>query len=64
MLHAHAANLGTTLDALGFHADPTLMGRIGSPDELAAAMLWLASDEASFVNAAPIFVDGGLLARL
>ena len=40
------------------------IGRVGTPEEIAKALAWLASDEASFVNAAPIFVDGGLLARL
>jgi len=64
MLRAHAERQHTTLDALGFHTDPRAIGRIGQPEELARALLWLASDEASFVNAAPIIVDGGLLARL
>jgi NAD(P)-dependent dehydrogenase (short-subunit alcohol dehydrogenase family) len=64
MLRSHAERQNTTLEALGFHSDPRTVGRIGSPEELARALAWLASDEASFVNAAPIFVDGGLLARL
>lgn len=64
MLRAHAERQQTTLEALGFHADPHSIGRIGTPEELAQALCWLASDEASFCNAAPIFVDGGLLARL
>jgi NAD(P)-dependent dehydrogenase (short-subunit alcohol dehydrogenase family) len=64
MLRAHAERQETTLEALGFLTDPTAIGRIGRPEELAHALAWLASDEASFVNAAPIFVDGGLLARL
>lgn len=64
MLRAHAERMHTTLDALGFPADPGAMGRIASPLELARVLLWLASDEASAVNAAPIFADTGLLARL
>ncbi|MFI4876743.1 MAG: SDR family NAD(P)-dependent oxidoreductase [Blastopirellula sp. JB062] len=36
------------------------LGRIGEPDEIAAAALWLASDGASFVTAADLEVDGGL----
>lgn len=64
MLRSHAERQNTTLEAMGFHSDPRAIGRIGAPEELARALLWLASDEASFVNAAPIIVDGGLLARL
>jgi NAD(P)-dependent dehydrogenase (short-subunit alcohol dehydrogenase family) len=37
----------------------TPLGRLGSPDEIAAAALFLASDESSFVNGIEFFVDGG-----
>lgn len=37
-------------------------GRIGNPDEQAAAIMFLASDDASFVNGAPLLCDGGQLA--
>ncbi len=37
-------------------------GRIGRPEEVAAAALFLASDEASFVNGTHLFVDNGFTA--
>lgn len=38
-------------------------GKIGQPSEVARAVLFLASDEASFVNGAFMQVDGGLLSK-
>jgi NAD(P)-dependent dehydrogenase (short-subunit alcohol dehydrogenase family) len=35
------------------------MGRLGDPDEIGKAAVFLASDAASFVNGAELFVDGG-----
>ncbi len=34
------------------------LGRMGEADEIAKAVLYLASDDASYVNAAELFVDG------
>lgn len=39
------------------------IGRNGQPEEVAQAILFLASDEASFVTGCPLLVDGGYLAR-
>jgi 3(or 17)beta-hydroxysteroid dehydrogenase len=39
------------------------MGRLGQADEVAAAILYLASDESSFTTGAELVVDGGLTAQ-
>lgn len=41
------------------YADIHPVGRIGRPEEVAAAVLWLCSDAASFVVGHTLFVDGG-----
>ena len=43
-------------------ADITPMGRIGQPEEMAAVICFLASDEASFVTGAEFVADGGYTA--
>jgi NAD(P)-dependent dehydrogenase (short-subunit alcohol dehydrogenase family) len=59
----------TPLLARGAGGDPHAfargvpMGRIGQPDEVAAAVVWLCSDEASFVTGVTIPIDGGFVAR-
>jgi NAD(P)-dependent dehydrogenase (short-subunit alcohol dehydrogenase family) len=35
------------------------MGRFGTPDEIAKAAVFLASDDSTFVTATELFVDGG-----
>jgi NAD(P)-dependent dehydrogenase (short-subunit alcohol dehydrogenase family) len=41
----------------------TPMGRLGEPEEIAAAVAYLASDDASFVTGLELYVDGGFMAR-
>jgi NAD(P)-dependent dehydrogenase (short-subunit alcohol dehydrogenase family) len=38
-------------------------GRLGTPDEIAEAVIWLCSDRASFVTGESFVVDGGAVAR-
>ena len=42
-------------------ASGTPMGRIGRPEEVAATVLFLASDEASYITGAEFHVDGGVI---
>jgi NAD(P)-dependent dehydrogenase (short-subunit alcohol dehydrogenase family) len=55
-----------------FAADPDLkammeaghpIGRVGRPEEIADAVVWLVSDASSFVTGQPILVDGGYTAQ-
>jgi len=43
----------------GYLAGLIPAGRIGQPEEIAKAVLFLASDDASFVNGVELFADGG-----
>lgn len=47
---------------VGFVAGEPI-GRMGTPEEIAAAVVWLCSDAASFVIGHPLVVDGGWVAQ-
>jgi 2-hydroxycyclohexanecarboxyl-CoA dehydrogenase len=58
---AKARAAGKSVEALkSERQDTSLMGRWASPQEIAWPILWLASDEASYVTGATLMVDGGL----
>lgn len=48
-------------EAKGYLASITALQRLGNPDEIAKVVLFLASDDASFITGTEIIADGGLL---
>ena len=49
--------------AIDARAEAIPLGRIGRPEEVAHCVLFLASDESSFVNGTELVVDGGFCAK-
>jgi 2-hydroxycyclohexanecarboxyl-CoA dehydrogenase len=61
LLEAAATDFGTAGARLRQGMiDATVLGRIGTPDEVAAAIAFLASDDASYVTGHTLAVSGGL----
>jgi len=59
MLHAAMERRGRSADEVAGRLSP--LGRFGTPDEIAAAALWLCSDGSSFTTGHALAVDGGML---
>jgi NAD(P)-dependent dehydrogenase (short-subunit alcohol dehydrogenase family) len=62
MLRQEARQLGAAEEDFLAEAADRPLGRVGRPDEIAQAVLYLASDASSFVTGAALVVDGGGLA--
>ena len=56
-----AAVTGAGGEALGRVLSRTPLGRLGRPDEIAAVVAFLASDDASYITGQTLFADGGRL---
>ena len=41
----------------------TPMGRLGRPEDIAAGVAYLASDDAAFITGLELYIDGGYMAR-
>ena len=55
--------LGNTPERKEMYLDAQPIGRLGEPEELAEAVVWLCSDAASFVTGQSMPVDGGYVAQ-
>lgn len=60
----HMKSIGMTLpEFIAAEGPKHLLNRVGTPREVAYAMLFLVSDEASFITGAHLMVDGGYTAK-
>jgi NAD(P)-dependent dehydrogenase (short-subunit alcohol dehydrogenase family) len=55
-----AASTGAGEERLKMLSNSVPLGRLGTPEEIAKAVVFLASDDASYITGTELFVDGGM----
>ncbi len=63
LIHASAVAFPRPDTAVQEAAEATMFGRLGKPEEVAKAALFLASEDSSFITGSVITVDGGITVR-
>jgi 3-oxoacyl-[acyl-carrier protein] reductase len=63
-LTASARTLEEVAEHIAFRTKTVVLNRLGQLEELASAVLFLASDEASYITGHTLYVDGGRTDRM